>query len=206
MFFSFGFEIFQNAQQTNFQIKEENMNEVVRNAFSRRTIRKYTSEPIPDAMLRQLYEIIESTQSWANTQCWEIVRVCDPEIRQQLRTAVPKQNPAFHAIVDAPELFAICARKGVSGMINGESVSRYGDWFMYDLGIVTQNMCLAAHSLGLGTVVVGWFDHAEADRILHAPPDIEVVTLIPMGFRDQKGVVPRHKTVASFLHTDRFAT
>ena len=75
---------------------------------------------------------------------------------------------------------------------------------MYDLGLMTQNLCLAAHSLGLGTVVVGWFDQARADEILNSPQDIEVVSLLPMGFRNQKGSVPKHKPMDSCLHTDTF--
>ena len=89
-------------------------------------------------------------------------------------------------------------------MIGGTMTSKFGDWFMYDLGLATQNLCLAAHSLGLGSVVVGWFDHNKTGTILKTPPDVEVVTLIPMGYRNQKGSVPKHKPIASFLHVDTF--
>jgi nitroreductase len=32
-----------------------------------------------------------------------------------------------------------------------------GDWFMFDVGLAVQNLCLAAHGLGLSTVIVGLF-------------------------------------------------
>lgn len=75
---------------------------------------------------------------------------------------------------------------------------------MYDLGLMTLNLCLAAHSLGLGTVVVGWYDLEAAERILNCPDDVEVVTLIPMGYRAQKGHVPTHRPVSEFVHTNTF--
>ena len=180
------------------------MNDVIRNIFERRTIRKYSDESVTDAVLQQLYAVVESTQSWANTQCWELVNVRDPQIRNQLQTSVPSQNPTYAAIVNAPVLFALCARKGLSGKIGDKMVSKFGDWFMYDLGLATQNLCLAAHSLGLGAVVVGWFDHNKADAILNTPPGVEVVTLLPIGYRNQKGSVPQHRPIASFLHIDTF--
>jgi nitroreductase len=132
------------------------------------------------------------------------VNVRHPQIRRKLQETVPPRNPAFAAIVDAPVLFAMCARKGLSGMIGDAMATKFGDWFMYDLGLATQNLCLAAHSLGLGTVVVGWFDHDQANAILNTPSEVEVVTLIPLGHRNQKGKVPKHKPIAAFLHEDTF--
>ncbi len=42
---------------------------------------------------------------------------------------------------------------------------------MFDTGIAMQNLCLAAHALGLGTVVVGWFDHKKVEEILGVPQE-----------------------------------
>ncbi len=187
------------------QKKEMIMNPTIETMFDRRTIRKYTDEAVPESTIHELLKVVESTQSWANSQCWEIVRVKDPEIRKALQQTVPSQNPAYTAIVKAPELLVLCARKGVSGTIDSDMVSKHGDWYMYDMGLMTQNFCLAAHSLGLGTVVVGWFQHEKAETVLNAPADIDVVSLVPLGFRNQKGVKPTHKPVESFLYTDGFS-
>lgn len=180
------------------------MNDVINTMFERRTIRKYTDQPIPDETMQQLYEVIESTQSWANTQCWEVVNVIDPEIRKHLQETMPQQNPAYRAIVNAPALLVLCAKKGVSGTIGGTMASKHGDWYMYDLGIATQNLCLAAHSLGLGTVVVGWFDHDKVEKVLNVPTNTEVVSMIPLGYRNQTGSIPKHKPIASFVHVDSY--
>ena len=180
------------------------MNEIITAMLERRTIRKFTEQPVPDATLLQLYEVISSTQSWANTQCWEIVNVVNPDTRNRLQATLPQQNPAYRTVVSAPILLAVCARMGTSGMIGASMGSKHGDWYMYDLGIATQNLCLAAHSLGRGTVVVGWFDHDKAHAILNVPIGIEVVSLIPMGYPNQKGVVPPHKAVDAFVHVDTF--
>ncbi|MFA9396123.1 MAG: nitroreductase family protein [Halodesulfovibrio sp.] len=181
------------------------MNEVMTAMYERRTIRKYTDQEVSEETLRELFKIIESTQSWANSQCWEVVEVRDSELRKALQSTVPTKNPAYTAIVNAPVLLAMCARRGQSGTLGtSEMATKHGDWYMYDLGLATQNLCLAAHSLGLGTVVVGWFDPDKAEGIVNAPEGVEVVSLIPLGYRNQKGVVPKHKLVENFVHVDTF--
>ncbi|MCG8531627.1 MAG: nitroreductase family protein [Desulfovibrionales bacterium] len=181
------------------------MNDVITAIQERRTIRKYTDEPISEETRRTLFEAIESTQSWNNTQCWEIVDVQDPELRKQIQATLPTQNPAYKAVVDAPMLLAVCAKRGLSGNIADDNpVTKHGDWYMYDLGIATQNLCLAAHSLGLGTVVVGWYNIDDAEKVIKTPVGTELVSLIPVGYRNQKGVRPKHKPVEEFVHVDTF--
>lgn len=180
------------------------MNQVIQNMMERRSIRKYTDQPISDETMNELFRVIESTQSWANTQCWEIVEVQDKKIRKELQAAVPSMNPASKAVLNAHRLLVICGRKGKSGYVGDEEANKHGDWYMYDLGLMTQNLCLAAHSLGLGTVVVGFFDIEEAEGILNCPDDVEVVSIIPIGYRAQKGHVPKHRPKSEFLHIDGF--
>jgi len=180
------------------------MNQTIQTMMERRSIRKYTDQPVSDETMRQLYEVIQSSQSWNNTQCWEIIDVQDESIRKELQATVHRKNPSNRTIVNAPRLLVVCARKGSSGRINDEIVNKHGDWYMYDLGIMTQNLCLAAHSLGLGTVVVSWYDIDAAEQILNRPDDVELVSLIPMGYRAQKGHAPKHKPVAEFVHTNTF--
>lgn len=180
------------------------MNPTIETMMERRTIRKYTDQSVTDETMQELYKVIEGTLSWGNTQSWEIVDVQDENLRKQLQATLPSMNPSYKAIAAAPKLLAVCARKGRSGYIEDKIANKHGDWYMYDLGLMTQNLCLAAHSLGLGTVVVGWYDLEEAERILNCPDDVEVVTLIPMGYRAQKGHVPSHRPIAEFVHTNTF--
>lgn len=180
------------------------MNPTIHTMMDRRSIRKYTDQPVTDDTMQELYKVIESTQSWNNTQCWEVVDVRDESVRQQLQDTVHPKNPSCKTITDAPKLLALCARKGRSGRIKGEIVNKHGDWYMFDLGLMTQNLCLAAHSLGLGTVVVSWFDIDAAERIINCPDDVELVALIPVGYRAQKEHAPHHKPAAEFVHTNTF--
>ncbi|MEJ2724874.1 MAG: nitroreductase family protein, partial [Deltaproteobacteria bacterium] len=86
----------------------------------------------------------------------------------------------------------------------GEPTTKFGDWFMFDLGLATQSLCLAARNLGLGTVIVGSLDHNKAKEVLGVGDDHEVVVLIPVGYPAKDSTAPKRREISEFTHHDRF--
>jgi len=170
----------------------------------RRSVRKYSDTVVPEDIVHRVLDAVKWSPSWANTQCWEVIRVKDKTLRERLQTTMAKGNPATPSIVTAPVLFALCGKLQSSGYYKGVVTTKFGDWYMYDLGIATQTLCLAAENLGLGTVVVGLFDHAKAADILNIPGGHELVSLIPMGYPEKKPPAPNRRDVNEFLHHDTF--
>jgi nitroreductase len=171
---------------------------------SRRSIRKFQDKPVPPEVLQQVLEAVQWSPSWANTQCWEVVVVNDPAIREELQAVMGKGNPATKAIVAAPVLLAMCGKLGSSGFYNGAVTTKFGDWFMFDLGIASQSLCLAARDLGLGSVIVGLFDQNQCNEILGLPDGYEVVSLIPLGYPAQEVKPSKRREIADFTHNDKF--
>jgi len=171
---------------------------------NRRSIRKFKSDPVPDEALQMLMEAVRWAPSWNNTQCWEMILVKDQKAKFEVLKAVPKANPAHPAMVEAPVILVLCGRKGTSGFYKGQAVTVKGDWLMFDTGIAMQNLCLAAYSLGLGTVVVGMFDHKKAEKILEVPQDIEVVAMTPLGYPATEGSAPKRKDISGFVYSDHY--
>lgn len=179
----------------------ENFMEVIR---GRRSVRKYQDREIPDDLLNQCLEAVQWSPSWANTQCWEVIVVKDPQVKQKMQEKMGKGNPATKAILEAPVVLGICGKLGSSGYYKDSSTTKFGDWFMFDLGIATQNLCLAAHYLGLGTVIAGLFDHDGVKEILHVPDGYELVVLIPIGFPARESAAPKRRGVTEFTHLGTF--
>lgn len=171
----------------------------------RRSIRRYEEPDVPEKILTRVLDAARWSQSWANTQCWELVVIKDKSVKTQLQQTIPPTNPAFKAVVAAPVLLAVCGRLKSSGYYKGAAPTKFGDWFMFDLGLVTQNISLAAHALGLGTVVVGLFDHDRAKEILAVPADHELVALMPLGYPAHEPPAPARRDIKEFTHRDRFA-
>jgi nitroreductase len=170
----------------------------------RRSIRKYKPDPVPEEVFRTLMEAVRWAPSWANTQCWEVIAIKDPRVKSELTTALPKGNPALPSMTDAPLILVLCGKKGTSGFYKGQAVTAKGDWLMFDTGIAMQNLCLAAYSLGLGTVVVGMFDHKKAEEILGVPGDVEVVAMTPLGYPANEGSTPKRRDISEFVFSDRY--
>ena len=181
------------------------MTELMEIIKGRRSVRKYEDRDVPEAVLNQILEAVRWAPSWTNCQCWEVVVVRDPAIKEQLQGAFPpKGNPAVKAIVQAPILLALCAKTKTSGYYKENAATKFGEWMMYDLGLATQNLCLMAHSLGLGTVIAGLFDHQKAGEAIQVPEGYELVTLIPLGYPAKTGSAPKRRAVNEFTHENSF--
>ena len=181
------------------------MSELMQIIKTRRSIRKYADKDVPQEILNEIYEAVRWAPSWANTQCWDIIAITAPEQKARLQdTLPPKGNPARTAIVQAPVLLAVCGKQKSSGYYKDLATTKFGDWFMFDLGLATQNLCLAACNRGLGTVIVGLFDHDKAKAILNLPANYEVPVLIPLGYPAKSSSPPKRKEVNAFVHTNSF--
>ncbi len=170
----------------------------------RRSVRSYKPDPIPEAKLRKVLEAVQWAPSWANTQCWEVIVVKDAAIKKQLSETLPPGNPSREAIVQAPVTLAVIGIKGRAGFYKGAAATDKGDWYMFDCGLATQNLCLAAHAEGLGTVIVGLFDAPKAAKVLQVPEDKAVVIITPLGLPEKAPAPPRRKEIEEFVYHEGY--
>ncbi|WP_100639603.1 nitroreductase family protein [Marinobacter salexigens] len=84
-------------------IDVEEFRKVVR---SRRSVRRFTDKPVPDAVLEDCLELATLAPNSSNLQPWEFYVVKTPELRSKLAEACLGQNAA----TTAPVLIAIVAR------------------------------------------------------------------------------------------------
>ncbi len=171
----------------------------------RRSIRRFTTREVEAEKLQQLLEAARWAPSWGNSQCWRFIVIKEQGSKEKLSQLLTRKNPATHAVRDAPLVLAVCGRSNISGFYNGQQVTRYGDWLLFDLGLATQNICLTAHNLGLGSVIVGAFDHAAAEEELHLPKGYEIVALIPLGYPDHSPSAPQRKACAELVFDEKSA-
>ena len=170
----------------------------------RRSIRKYKPDPISDDTLQKVFEGMRWAPSWANTQCWEVIVVKDPKVKSEISRTVPETNRAHSAMIEAPVILVLCGKKAVSGYSGGKPATARGDWVMFDTGLAMENLCLAAHDLGLGTVIVGMFDHKKAEEVLGVPESAEVVAITPLGYPAAEGGARKRKEFSEFVFYDKY--
>lgn len=155
--------------------------------LTRRSVRKFTQEPVDHALLKQVVSLAAYAPSWKNTQISRYIAIEDPAVQQTIidRFCLPgSNNPAI--ITSAPLLVAQTFVKARSGFErDGTYTTDRGEgWQYYDCGIAAQTFCLAAHNLGLGTVIMGVFDRKGLEAYLQLPEGQELMALIAVGHPD----------------------
>jgi nitroreductase len=166
---------------------------------SRRSVRRFVSEEIPEDEIRQIIKVGISAPSAGNKQPWRIIVTKNSEIKEQLRDAALGQS----FVAQAPVVLTVC-------MVPEESAERYGErgrslYSYQDTAALTQNILLAAHALGYGGCWVGAFDDDAVSKVLNVPSGIRPVSIIPIG--KISGAYPesrRRRPIAEIVIKEKF--
>ena len=170
--------------------------------LTRRSVRKFTSQPVSHELLEKVVSLAAYAPSWKNTQISRYLAIEDPEVRNTIAQeyCLPgANNPAI--IQGCPLLVAQTFVKNRCGYERDGTFTtdREDGWQYYDCGIAAQTFCLAAHDLGLGTVIMGVFDRKRLQEYLQIPEEQELMALIAVGYPDQAGQAPKRKDVDTLL-------
>ncbi len=139
---------------------------------TRRSIRKYTNQPISEQMIHSLLDAAMIAPSAGNARPWQFIVVDDPGLLQQ----VPALNPYAAMAPTAPLGILVC------GDLNAE---KYKDFWIQDCSAAIENMLLAAVGLGLGSVWTGIYPVEERikgfRRLFELPAHIVPLALVLIG-------------------------
>ena len=146
----------------------------------RRSIRKYRDTPVEREKIDQVLDAARLAPSWKNLQCWRFLVLTGAEQRNKLLHAFPDDNPGKKAIAMAPVVIVVCGNPAESEVENGI------DYYVADVAIAFEHLCLAAHAVGLGTCWTGWYNEEQVKVALGIPKNIRVVGITPLGYPDQE--------------------
>ena len=104
-------------------------------------------------------------------------------------------------IENVPVIIVTTVVKGRSGFERDGSYSTHlKDGFQYfDNGLQVENLCLRAHELGLGSLIMGLHDVEKIRDILEIPEEQEIVAVIGVGYTQSNPVMPKRKEVDEIL-------
>lgn len=170
--------------------------------LTRRSVRQFTEEAVSHETIEQIVSLASYAPSWKNTQISRYIAIENPAIQQEIieKYCFPGSNNP-NIIASAPVLIAQTFVKSRSGFERDGSFStdREEGWQYYDCGIAAQTFCLAAHDLGLATVIMGIFDRKGLQAYLEIPEEQELMALIALGHPAQVGPAPKRKDVEVLL-------
>jgi len=122
--------------------------ELIDTIFSRRSIRRYTREPVSEEDIRTILEAAMAAPSASNRKPWHFVVVSERETLNRLAEA----HKYAKMLNEAPLCISVCGDQSVSER-----------FWVQDCSAATENLLLAAAALGLGAVWCGV--HPSQDRV-----------------------------------------
>jgi len=167
--------------------------ETLKAILTRRSIRKYINKnDIPGEYYEIMLNAAMHAPSARNRQPWHFILVTDRGLLRKLAAV----NPSWRMLEEAASAIVVC---GDTDLEVSES------FIIQDCSAATQNILLAAHELGLGSVWLGV--HPREDRlkplseILHIPGHILPVSMISLGKPDETREQPERYNIER-IHQD----
>ena len=171
---------------------------------SRRSHRKFSNQKIETGVIEKIVEAARFAPSWKNTQTVRYTVIENRALLDEI-SEHGVMGFAFNAktISRCAALVVISSVGKISGYEkNGEFSTNLGlHWQSFDAGIAAQTFCLAAHSLGVASVILGIFDETRIKSVCKLPENQDVMALIAIGYPiEAEKEAPKRLEVNEILH------
>ena len=183
-------------------------NELMIDMLNRRSIRDFSSEEIPEMVIKNVLKTAMAAPSGANKQPWKFVVVKDENIKQKIRIAAEKEEKKFYEhrateewlkdlnkfgtdwnkpfLENAPALI-IVFRQSYDNSGGGKRKNYYVN---ESVGIACGFLLMALQNAGLVSLTHTPSPMGFLERILKRPKNEKAYLLIPVGFPAENAEVP----------------
>ena len=166
--------------------------------MSRVSVRQYSDREIPEEALRVILEAGMSGPSAVNARDWSFIVVRDPEMLNKMADANGRPAQPLRS-----------ANLGI--LVCGDTeraFQRAPDYWVVDGSIAAQNMILAAHALGIGSVWLGtWpqMDRVKAQTALFGLPDTQIPhSIIAFGYPQEESTKEKQIWEPDRVHYEKW--
>lgn len=175
----------------------------------RRTVRQFSSRPVPREIIADCLLAAGSAPSGANMQPWHFVVVSDAEVKRRIRAAAEKEEQEFYHgrapqewlealaplgtdehkpyLESAPYLIAIFAQS-FGALADGRKVKNY--YVTESVGIATGMLITALHHAGLASLTHTPSPMGFLNDILGRPQNERAYLILVVGYPAPEAVVP----------------
>lgn len=173
------------------------LNETLKTIHSRKSVRNFTQEPVKTELLKELVKAAMAAPSSVNKQPWSFIVVTRRELLDQIGNGLPY----------AKMLLSVKAAIVVCGIPELGTGGKDSDYWVQDCCAATENLLIAAESLGLGAVWTAAFPYADRVKVvkeaLDIPKNVIPLNVIPIGWPERKDQV-KDKFNESKIHWEKW--
>ncbi len=141
--------------------------------LTRRSIRKYTDQALPDDAIEQILRAAMAAPSAGNEQPWHFVVITDKELLEK----IPEVHEYSAMVPSAQAAILVCGEP---------ALARHEEMWVQDCAAATENILLAINSLSLGGVWLGVYPREHRMRglaeLVDLPEGIVPFSLVPVGY------------------------
>ncbi|MCC6022892.1 MAG: nitroreductase family protein [Desulfurococcaceae archaeon] len=160
--------------------------------ISRRSIRKFRPDPVPDELILKILDVARYAPSARNSQPWVFIVVKDPEIKKKLANVHVWAKP----LENAPVGIVVACNTEVSP-----------ESYQVDCANATMQIMLAAHALGLGTVWLQTLRNiSEIQGIVGLPKNYVPVAMLALGYPDERPSPKKRKELKEIVYLNRYGS
>ncbi len=157
-----------------------NIQEFIKLAQERSSIRKYTNKEVSCEVINQIIESARIAPSAVNFQPWRFLIIKGEKSKQIVRESYKREWFAT-----APLYIIACGNHEEAWHRSFDGK----DHTDIDIAIAVEHICLSATSAGLGTCWVCNFDATKLKTDLSLPENLEPIAIIPLGYPEGDGDV-----------------
>lgn len=175
----------------------------------RRTVREFSAEPVPDAVITDCLLAAGTAPSGANRQPWHFVVITDPALKRRIREAAEAEERDFYEhrapaewlealaplgtgpekpfLERAPVLIAIFAQS-YDRLADGRKLKNY--YVSESVGIATGMLITGLHHCGLATLTHTPSPMGFLNQLLDRPRNERPFLLLVVGYPAEGATVP----------------
>lgn len=158
----------------------------------RRSIRRFSKRPVPDALLLELVHAGAVAPSASNLQAWQFVVINEPELVRKVNLFSPGLSGK------PPVIIAICSDMNYASIHGSTNSEVYG--CMMDASMAAENIMLKALEFGLGTCAIKSYNVAAVSKLLNLPNRFRMELLISVGYPEGDLKPRRLRPMEEILH------
>jgi nitroreductase len=167
--------------------------EIMQTIYERRSIRKYTDQPIEKGYLVKLLDAARWAPNGGNRNHWRFIVVTSATQKGLLLKFAP-------GIFDMPAaIIVICIEPNLKRVKEATAMIH-----MADASIAAENIVLAAHSMGIGSCMIASFAELAIRSILDIPEHISVKLLVTLGYPDESPTPPPRKSITEITFEEKY--